>query len=453
VLDLSLVLGGAGADDFFESIEAEVPMYTSDDEDFDISLDDDTEHPEVLPAPTGGLRPGRPEPEIDLTEMDHLTLELDAADLPDAVTASLRAAQMLPDAPVPPAPSPPAEPETMPRPGLVTLEMDAESISTDFPPGLLEESVSAGFRPSHAAPEVPETQETTASLQRDRGHSDVVHRTSAPMTKAERHDAAQAESIDESIRVTDASGAIASLPPQDVVLVDDPSAAVEPESAIVDPTMPTIQLSSAALDGAVLTPEVHEPSASDTADVVEPALTTLDEPRLQAMERLPSFEDEWPPLTIESIPEDLLTSADMFALADLQETIPPGHLTLELDASVLPADLASHLLADATPMTSSHTPQLPETLPDAHLEPPLPPADASTFADLDNITLPGHLTLELDRSDMASEVSSIILDSLQSDIPPGDMRSQRSSGEDHTNDEAEICLDLDDLACDDDKPA
>jgi hypothetical protein len=253
--------------------------------------------------------------------------------------------------------------------------------------------------------------------------------------------------------VTDFSGAIASLQLQDVVLADDPAAAVEPEPAVVDPTLPTIQLSYAAVDGTVLTPEVHEPSVSDMADVVEPALTTLDEPRLKAMGLLPSFEDEWAPLTAESMPEDMLTSSDMFALEDLEETMLPGHLTLELDASVLPADLASSLLEDATAMSPYDAPQLPETLTSARIDPTLPPADASTFEDLDDITLPGHLTLELDRSEMASEVSSIILDSLHLETPPGDMQSKMSPGEDQANDEAELLLDLDNLAFDDDKPA
>lgn len=454
-LDLSLVLGGAGTGDLFESIEEEILMHASDDDAFDISLDDYAEQPEVRHAPTGGLHSGRLGPEIDLADMDHLTLELDAADLPDAVTASLRAARMLSEVPATPVTPPPTEPGpgTIPLPGHVTLEMDAESISTDFPPGLLDESVSVEPPSSHAAPQSPATQETTASLKLDISHSDFVPLTSATTPEAERHDAARAEKVDETPRVTDFSGAIASLQLQDVVLADDPAAVVEPEPAVVDPTMPTIQLSYTTMEGAVLTPEVHEPSANDIADVVEPALTTLDESRLQALGRLPSFEDEWAPLTVERMPEDILTSADMFALEDLEETIPPGPLTLELETSVLPADLASNLLEDATSVPPYNTPQLPETYPGTRLEPPLPPTDASIFEGLDNITLPGHLTLELDRSEIASEVSSIILDSLQLEPPPGDMQSQRSPGEDHANDEAELLLDLDNSACDDEQPA
>src|SRR4030095_11526086 len=92
VLDLSLVLAGAGADDLFESVEEGVTMHASGD-DFDISLDDYAEHPGIRRAPAGVPRSGRPETE--LTGMDHLTLELDASELPPEMTARLRAAQVI----------------------------------------------------------------------------------------------------------------------------------------------------------------------------------------------------------------------------------------------------------------------------------------------------------------------------------------------------------------------
>jgi hypothetical protein len=247
-LDLSLVLGGAGVDDLFESIAEEDTMHASDD-DFDISLDD-----------------------------------------------------------------------------------------------YLEEVVSAGPPPANDVSASPETQDTTASLQLDISHSDFVHLTSAATPEAEGNDAARAESVDETVRVTDISSTMAALPLQDVVLADRTPAAAEPDPAVVDPTLPTMQLSYAAVDDAVLTPEVRESSASDIADMAEPALTTLDAPHLQDMELLPSFKDEWAPLTVESMPEDMLTSLDIFTLEDLEETMPPGPLMLELDASVLPVDEVELLL-------------------------------------------------------------------------------------------------------------
>ena len=91
VLDLSLVLGGAGADDLFESVEEGVTMHAGDD-DFDISLDDYTEHPSIRRAPAGAPRSGRPETETERAGMDHLTLELDASELPPEMTARFEAA-------------------------------------------------------------------------------------------------------------------------------------------------------------------------------------------------------------------------------------------------------------------------------------------------------------------------------------------------------------------------
>jgi hypothetical protein len=410
VLDLSLMLSGVGADDLFASIDEEAPMYASD-EDFDISLDDDVEHPAVRQAPPAGLPPGRPEPEIDLADRDRLTLELDAADLPDAVPASRRAAQVSSNAPVAPARPPPAEPGTIPLPGHVTLEMEAESISMDFPPGLLGEIVSAGPPPANDAPASPEMQDTTVSLQLDRSRRDFGHLTSTATPAAESNDAARPES------------------------------AAEPEPVVVDPTLPTMQLSYPAVDD------------NDIADVAEPALTTLDESDLKDIRLLPSFQDEWAPLTVESMPEDMLTSSDIFPLEGLEETMPQEPLILELDASVWPADLATRFRADATPVAPAETPQLPATFTGVHTEPPLLPADTVTSADLDESTLPRHLTLELDRSEMTSEVSSIILDSVPLATPSGAMPAPMPPGKDHAQDEVELVLDLDNMKLDDDKPA
>ncbi len=128
---------------------------------------------------------------------------------------------------------------------------------------------------------------------------------------------------------------------------------------VVDPTLPTMQLSYPAVDD------------NDMADVAEPALTTLDEPDLKDMRLLPSFQDEWAPLTVESMPEDMLTSSDIFPLEGLEETMPQEPLILELDASVWPADLATSFHADATPVAPDETPQLPETLTGVHTEPAL----------------------------------------------------------------------------------
>ena len=78
------------------------------------------------------------------------------------------------------------------------------------------------------------------------------------------------------------------------------------------------------------------------------------------MPRPPSV-SEWMPTAAETPPEGLLTSSDMFALENLEDPMPPEHLTLELEPPVLPADLASNLLADAPPTLLPATPEIPET--------------------------------------------------------------------------------------------
>jgi len=123
VLDLSLVLSGAGSDDLFESVEEGVTLHASDDDDFDISLDDYAEHPGIRRAPAGAPRSGRPETATDLAGMDHLTLELDASELPPEMTARLRAAQVISGEPPTTPTQPPAEPGAITLPGHVTLEI------------------------------------------------------------------------------------------------------------------------------------------------------------------------------------------------------------------------------------------------------------------------------------------------------------------------------------------
>jgi hypothetical protein len=143
----------------------------------------------------------------------------------------------------------------------------------------------------------------------------------------------------------------------------------------------------------------------------------------------------------------------MFALENLEDPVPPEHLTLELEPPVLPADLASSLLENAPHTPLPTAPEIPELLTSAGPEPGLPVVEAVSFEDLDDITLPGHLTLELDSSEMASEVSSIILDNLQPENPSGDVQSNMPPRDDQADDEQELLLDLDDLELDDDEPA
>jgi hypothetical protein len=237
-----------------------------------------------------------------------------------------------------------------------------------------------------------------------------------------------------------------------------------------------------SVDDSVVSLASDAPSGSDRADSVEPTITTLNKPPAEDMGLPPAFEFESStlaeaeatlsdlvvptldeaPLTFadeamprppsvgektstaaETPPEGLLTSSDMFALENLEDPIPPEHLTLELAPPVLPADLASGPLEDAPSTPLPAAPEMSETLTSAGPEPGLPIDEALSFEDLDDIDLPGHLTLELDSSAITSEVPSIIPDDLQLENPPGD---------EPADDEEELLLDLDSLELDDDEP-
>jgi hypothetical protein len=502
VLDLSFVLGGAGADSLFESVEEGVTLHASDDDDFDISLDDYTEHAGTRRSPAGAPRSGRPETETDLAGMDHLTLELDASELPPEMTARLRAAQVISGEPPTTPTQPPAEPGAITLPGHLTLEIEPENISSELPPAILQNLVPSEPPPPQNAPGSLETQDVPAR-QLDVSHVDLARRTPTDTPKTKSLDEAEAESVDEAVSVADFSGTLASLPLQDVVLAEDtPMASAQPAPEVVEPTLPTIELFDAtttlaqtdaarpatpeeteeamglirdsvelSVDDSVLSIASDEPSGSEMADVSEPAITPFDDPHQEATGLLPSLEfdlstlaeaevlprspsvSEWTPPAVETPPEGLLTSSDMFALENLEDPIPPEHLTLELEPPVLPADLASGVLEDAPQTPLPAVTEIPELLTSAGTEPGLPVVEAVSFEDLDDIALPGHLTLELDSSDMASEVSSIILDNLQPENPPDDIQSRISPHDDQADDEPELLLDLDGLELGDDEPA
>jgi len=333
-------------------------------------------------------------------------------------------------------------------------------------------------------------------------HIDLAHPTPADTPEAKSIDETEAESVDAAVSVADSSGRIVSLPLQDVVLAEDTLiASAEPEPEVVEPTLPTIELLDVttafaqsdtvrpsapeetekaidlvrdsvelSVDDAVLSRASDKPSGSDRADVSEPVITTRDEPHQEATGLLPSLElnlaslaDEaqphppsvsaWTPTAAETPPEGLLTSSDMFALENLEDPIPPEHLTLELEPPVLPADLASSRLENAPHTPLPVAPEIPEPLPSAGTEPGLPVAEALPFEDLDDIALQGHLTLELDGSETASEVSSITLDNLHLDKLPGATQSNISPRDDQADNEEELLLDLDSLELDDDEPA
>lgn len=370
VLDLSLVLGGAGADDLFESVEEEVSMHASDEE-FDISLDDYAEHPGVRRAPAGVPRPARPESGTELTGMDHLTLELDSSDLPPEMTARLRAARVITDEPPAVPMPPPAELGAVTLPRDVTFEVEAESLTSEIPPALLHNIVPSASAPPQAAPE-PQATPDVASLQSDVSHVDSVGLTSADAPEAARIDAAGAESLAEAVSLTDSSGNLVSLPLQDVVLAEDTSiASTEHASEVVEFTLPIIDLGDAATASALeetteatgLVCKSEELSEEAEAMLSDLAVPPLDEALITSADEVtprPPSVIEGMPTAAETPPEGLLTSSDMLALENLEDAMPPEHLTLELEPPVLPTDLAAPLLTEAAPTLLPATPEIPD---------------------------------------------------------------------------------------------
>jgi hypothetical protein len=304
----------------------------------------------------------------------------------------------------------------------------------------------------------------------------LAHRTPVDTPEAKSIDEAEAESVDAAASMADFSGTLASLPLQDVVLAEEsPIASAKPAPEVVDPTLPTIELLDAitAFAQTDASPSASEeteeamgllPSlefdlstlAEAEATLSDLAVPTLDEASFTFVDEplpRPPLVSEWTPTAAQTPPEGLLTSSDMFALENLEDSITPEYLTLELEPPVLPADLASSRLENAPHTPLPAAPEIPELLTSAGTEPGVPVVEAVSFEDLDDIALPDHLTLELDGSDMALDVSSIILDNLHLENPPGDIQSKMPPRDDQADDEQELLLDLDSLELDDDEPA
>jgi hypothetical protein len=131
----------------------------------------------------------------------------------------------------------------------------------------------------------------------------------------------------------------------------------------------------------------------------------------------------------------------MFALENLEDPMPLEHLTLELVPPALPEDAPYTPLPDASEVPAPGTSAGTE------------PGEAVSGADLADIPLPGHLTLEMESAEMAAEISSIIPDNLQLENPPGDIQPKMPSRDDQAEDEEGLLLDLDSLELDDDEPA
>ena len=314
---------------------------------------------------------------------------------------------------------------TLTLPGQVTLEMGPESIASEFPTAMLQHGMPSAPLPHQDASE-PRATLDVPSLQLGVSHVDVVSRIPTDTPAVERIDEAGDESVDAAVRVGD-SGNLVSFPLQDVVLAEDaPMASVESRPEAIESTLPII-LSMTADEASI-------PCADEVVPLLPPVIEEM-------------------PAAAETPPEGLLTSSDVFALEHLEASMFPEHLTLELESPVLSTDLASSLLPEATSMSLPASSDMSEMPTSTGPELGLPVVEALPVEDPDAIALPGHLTLEFDGSAIASEVSSIILDNLQLDNPPGNTQSNISPRDDQVDDEEELLLDLDSLELDDDAPA
>src|SRR5262249_41852871 len=68
-------------------------------------------------------------------------------------------------------------------------------------------------------------------------------------------------------------------------------------------------------------------------------------------------------------------------------------------------------------------------------------------------TLPGHLRLELEASEIVAPWSSMTMDALRLDDPPCDVQSHMSPPQSQADAEGAFLLDLDDVECDDETQA
>jgi hypothetical protein len=190
-----------------------------------------------------------------------------------------------------------------------------------------------------------------------------------------------------------------------------------------------------------LTPIVDEENTTDFE--VEKTMRQLATDPFDADDMPFAFQDE----AIEgedmalSTEEFGLTSLDMASLEEVQEAPLPGHLTLELDPSELTTELAAPTLEedallfgddDAEAGVSVRAGEMPEAEDAAFTteELGLTSLDMASLEETPEPSLPGHLTLDLDPSELTEE------DAAHQPAP---------------DDEDELLLDLDDLDLGDDE--
>ncbi len=503
-MDLSLVFGDLGTDDLFAGMDEEVTMHAGDNDDFDISLDDHLASPAGRRGSFGIVSPGRQPPGDDISGVDHLTLELDALDMPPALAAHLRGPRTPPEGvPLPPAPVVPASlrPGAITLPGHLTMEMEAGVPSVQLPTSLFQEPPAPSPTSAQNAPKVMTTSRPpTESLELDLSQMTLP----AGMTQgpSESHRTSSQAPQESAEATQDSSGSLPSLPMSDVVLADDSTAVIpgaQGSGEFREPTLATDDLSALTktLDD-LQNPHVPSGPAvesdDDTSDVYElsldesnasistspPHTPSSREPFLETTDLVPSFEFEidglppreeaplsaadearslWP-LTAGPafVPqprsamdeEETLTPSDIFALGRLGEAEPTGHLTIELYPADLPADVDERLLDEAT-RTASHLPSTGELLAGADLDTASSSHESLIQSGYSTDEHSGRLTLELNVSQPeAEDVSALIINTLQHDSAARSTTASTPPSTPADDDLDELLFDLGPLTPDED---
>jgi hypothetical protein len=149
---------------------------------------------------------------------------------------------------------------------------------------------------------------------------------------------------------------------------------------------------------------------------------------------------------------DELTSSDMFALSKLADPERSGRLTIEVHSPTLTDDMAERLYEDAA-RTPSNIPTTAELLAGTNLISPPPRSESGTLPEMDDdVERSGHLTLELDVSEVQEETSSLIMETLQRENPAGSTPASKPPSERREDDTDELLLDLDRLTLDEEEP-
>lgn len=438
VLDLSLVLAGAGADDFFESVEEEVIMHASDDDDFDISLDDYVDQPTLKNplaiAPRGGGPAGNG------GGLDHLTLELDAADLPAELATRLRASQALPDLsamlpPRLPGKVPGEEEDTLP--GHMTLEMRRDSLSGELPPEMLDDTARVAALPEPPAPGFTASQDAlkisqalglgagisaaaaaavaltqnAAAAPTAPAASEPIHLSSTDIDltpAAPGEDAAAEEEGSDAPTVVNISGPMPSLQLQDVSLDDEMGADVDlVASAGIDPNIPTIQL----LDVDTTVAHMAAERRDEPPEVANAPSAMLDSFALTVDNSV--FAMGGSLANLGEVQEGLQAELDTELDLDLDLTMPPAALeetAFAVDPEMSLSDVEGSAL-EASALTLADEDRYaslrPGEWPPVESMPPMETSlAASGMFDLEDLAddamVPGHLTLELQAPELLS---------------------------------------------------